>query len=303
MALYNSIEKTIGQTPLLECVRLGEKLGLYAKIYAKLEYFNPAGSVKDRVALYMINDAERRGILRPGSVIVEPTSGNTGLGLCAVAAARGYRTVIVMPDSMSPERRKIMSAYGADVILTPGAMGMRAAIAKAEEIAGSVPGSFIPSQFENPANPKAHYETTGPEIYSDLGGAPDFFVAGAGTGGTVSGVGKYLKEKSATVKIVAVEPADSPVLSGGKAGPHKIQGIGAGFVPEILDTGVIDSVETVLSEDAFAAKQLITEVEGVFVGISSGAALSVAIKLDRNPENAGKKIVVLLPDSGERYMS
>ena len=302
MALYDSIEKTVGATPLLECKRLEEKLGLLARIYCKLEYFNPAGSVKDRVALQMINDAEAKGELKPGGVIIEPTSGNTGIGICAVAAARGYKAVIVMPDSMSPERQKIMRAYGARVVLTPGALGMKGAIAEAERIRDEE-GGFIPSQFDNPSNPKAHYLTTGPEIYSDLSGKVDIFVAGAGTGGTVSGVGKYLKEQNDSVHVVAVEPADSPVISGGKAGAHRLQGIGAGFIPENLDMTVVDRIMTVTTDEAFDAKELAATSEGVLVGISSGAALSAAIKLAKLEENKGKSIVVILPDSGERYLS
>ena len=303
MALFSKIEEVIGGTPMLKCDRLCESVGAVAEIYAKLEYMNPAGSVKDRVALSMIEDAEARGALRSGSVIIEPTSGNTGIGLAAIAAARGYRAIIVMPDSMSPERQKIMRAYGADVVLTPGALGMKGAIAEAERLASETEGAFIPSQFENPANPLAHYKTTGPEIYRDMQTNIDIFVAGAGTGGTVSGVGKYLKEQNKNIRIIACEPKDSAVLSGGTAGPHKLQGIGAGFVPATLDRSVIDEVVTVSTEDAYSAKKLLASAEGVLAGISSGAALSAAIGLSRLEENRGKRICVLLPDSGERYLS
>lgn len=301
MAKYKSIEELVGETPLLECERLGE--GLFGRIFAKLEYFNPAGSVKDRAALFMILDAEKRGELRSGSVIIEPTSGSTGIGLAAIGTARGYRTVIVMPDTMSPERQKIMKAYGAEVILTDGALGMKGSIERAKELALEIPGAFIPSQFDNPANPEAHLATTGPEIYRDLEGRVDIFVSGVGTGGTVSGVGGYLKSKNKNVKIVAVEPAESPVLSGGAPGVHRIQGIGAGFVPENYDGSVVDEVMTVTSEDAFLAKEKMARCEGILVGISSGAALHAATLLASREENKGKNIVVLLPDSGERYLS
>ena len=301
MAILKRIEDGIGKTPMLECQRLGAELP--ARIFAKLEYFNPAGSIKDRAALSMIEDAEARGVLKAGSVIIEPTSGNTGIGLCALAAARGYKAVIVMPDSMSRERISIMRAYGAEVVLTPGALGMRGAILEAKRLAEETEGSFVPSQFENQANALAHYKTTGPEIFDDLSGRVDILVAGAGTGGTVSGVGKYLKEKLPDVLVVAVEPSDSPVLSGGAAGAHKIQGIGAGFVPAILDMSVIDRVERVTAEEAFGTKRLMAEREGVLCGISSGAALAVAMRLAELPENRGKNIVAILPDSGERYLS
>ena len=301
MAILKRIEDGIGKTPMLECQRLGAELP--ARIFAKLEYFNPAGSIKDRAALSMIEDAEARGVLKAGSVIIEPTSGNTGIGLCALAAARGYKAVIVMPDSMSRERISIMRAYGAEVVLTPGALGMRGAILEAKRLALETEGSFVPSQFENQANALAHYKTTGPEIFDDLSGKVDILVAGAGTGGTVSGVGKYLKERLPDVLVVAVEPSDSPVLSGGAAGSHKIQGIGAGFIPAILDMSVIDRVERVTADEAFAAKRLMAEREGVLCGISSGAALAVAMRLAELPKNRGKNIVAILPDSGERYLS
>ncbi len=301
--IYTSADQLIGNTPLLELTNLERELGLQAKILAKLEYFNPAGSVKDRIARAMIDDAEASGRLKPGSVIIEPTSGNTGIGLASVAAARGYRIIIVMPESMSVERRQLMKAYGAELVLTEAAKGMKGAIAKAEELAAGIPDSFIPGQFVNPANPKAHFETTGPEIYADTDGSVDLFVAGVGTGGTLTGVGRYLKSKKPAVKVVAVEPSGSPVLSAGTAGPHKIQGIGAGFVPEVLDTGIYDEIITVSNEDAFAAGKLMGRKEGVLVGISSGAALSAAVALARRPENAGKTIVVLLPDTGDRYLS
>ena len=278
-------------------------LGLKAKVLAKLEYLNPAGSVKDRVAKAMIDDAEEKGLLKPGSVIIEPTSGNTGIGLAAVAAARGYRIIIVMPDTMSVERRQLMKAYGAELVLSEGAKGMKGAIAKADELAAEIPDSFIPGQFVNPANPKAHFETTGPEIYADTDGKVDIFVAGVGTGGTITGVGEYLKSKKPEVKVVAVEPATSPVLSKGTAGAHKIQGIGAGFVPKVLDTGVYDEIIPVANEDAFAVGKQIGKAEGVLVGISSGAAAWAAIELAKRPENEGKTIVVLLPDTGDRYLS
>ena len=301
--IYTSADQLIGKTPLLELTHIEKALGLKAKILAKLEYLNPAGSVKDRVAKAMIDDAEEKGLLKPGSVIIEPTSGNTGIGLAAVAAARGYRIIIVMPDTMSVERRQLMKAYGAELVLSEGAKGMKGAIAKADELAASIPGSFIPGQFVNPANPKAHFETTGPEIYADTDGEVDIFVAGVGTGGTITGVGEYLKSKKPEVKVVAVEPATSPVLSKGTAGAHKIQGIGAGFVPKVLDTGVYDEIIPVANEDAFAVGKQIGKAEGVLVGISSGAAAWAAIKLAKRPENEGKTIVVLLPDTGDRYLS
>ena len=301
--IYTSADQLIGKTPLLELTHIEKKLGLKAKVLAKLEYFNPAGSVKDRVAKAMIDDAEEKGLLKPGSVIIEPTSGNTGIGLAAVAAARGYRIIIVMPDTMSVERRQLMKAYGAELVLSEGAKGMKGAIAKADELAASIPGSFIPGQFVNPANPKAHFETTGPEIYADTDGKVDIFVAGVGTGGTITGVGEYLKSKKPEVKVVAVEPATSPVLSKGTAGAHKIQGIGAGFVPKVLDTGVYDEIIPVANEDAFAVGKQIGKAEGVLVGISSGAAAWAAIELAKRPANEGKTIVVLLPDTGDRYLS
>lgn len=301
--IYTSAHQLIGHTPLLELTHIEEKLGLKAKILAKLELFNPAGSVKDRVALTMIEDAEASGALKPDSVIIEPTSGNTGIGLAAVAAARGYRMIVVMPDSMSMERRLLMTAYGAELVLTPGAKGMAEAIAKADELAAEIPNSFIPGQFVNPSNPKAHRETTGPEIYDDTDGNVDIFVAGVGTGGTITGVGEYLKSRNPKVQVVAVEPSDSPVLSGGQAGPHKLQGIGAGFVPEVLNTSVYDEVFPVTSEEAYAGGRLMGRSEGVLVGISSGAALHAAIEVAKRPENEGKTIVVLLPDTGDRYLS
>ena len=301
--IYTSAHQLIGHTPLLELTHIEEKLGLKAKILAKLELFNPAGSVKDRVALTMIEDAEASGALKPDSVIIEPTSGNTGIGLAAVAAARGYRMIVVMPDSMSMERRLLMTAYGAALVLTPGAKGMAGAIAKADELAAEIPNSFIPGQFVNPSNPKAHRETTGPEIYDDTDGNVDIFVAGVGTGGTITGVGEYLKSRNPKVQVVAVEPSDSPVLSGGQAGPHKLQGIGAGFVPEVLNTQVYDEVFPVTSEEAYAGGRLMGRSEGVLVGISSGAALHAAIEVAKRPENEGKTIVVLLPDTGDRYLS
>ena len=303
MKIYTSADQLIGRTPLLELSGIEKRLGLEARIIAKLEYFNPAGSVKDRVAKAMIDGAEKSGLLKKGSVIIEPTSGNTGIGLASVAAARGYRIIIVMPDTMSAERRQIMKAYGAELVLTDGKKGMKGAIEKATELAASIPDSFIPGQFVNPANPQAHFETTGPEIFEDTDGKVDFFVAGVGTGGTVTGVGKYLKSKLPDVKIVAVEPEGSPVLSTGKAGAHKIQGIGAGFVPDVLDTSVYDEVITVSDSDAFATGKLIGRSEGVLVGISSGAAVYAAVTLARHPENKGKNIVVLLPDTGDRYLS
>ena len=301
--IYTSADQLIGKTPLLELKRLEEKEGLEARVLAKLEYFNPAGSVKDRVAKAMIDDAEARGLLKEGSVIIEPTSGNTGIGLASVAAARGYRIIIVMPDTMSVERRQLMKAYGAELVLTEGAKGMKGAIAKADELAKEIPGGFIPGQFVNPANPAAHKATTGPEIWEDTDGEVDIFVAGVGTGGTVTGVGEYLKEQKPEVKIVAVEPAGSPVLSKGTSGAHKIQGIGAGFVPEVLNTAVYDEIIAVENEDAFAAGRLLGKTEGVLVGISSGAALHAAILLAKRPENKGKTIVALLPDTGDRYLS
>lgn len=301
--IYRSADELIGGTPLMELTHIEKELGLKAKILAKLEYFNPAGSVKDRIAKAMIDDAEEKGLLKKGSVIIEPTSGNTGIGLASVAAARGYRIIIVMPETMSVERRQIMKAYGAELVLTDGAKGMKGAIAKADEFAKEIPDSFIPGQFVNPANPKAHFEHTGPEIYDDTEGKVDFFVAGVGTGGTITGVGEYLKSRKPDVKIVAVEPATSAVLSTGVAGAHKIQGIGAGFVPDVLDTKVYDEIIPVSNEDAFATGKLIGKKEGVLVGISSGAALYAAIELAKRPENAGKNIVVLFPDTGDRYLS
>lgn len=301
--IYTSAEQLIGHTPLLELTHIEAAEGLKARLLAKLEYFNPAGSVKDRVAKAMIDDAEATGKLKPGSVIIEPTSGNTGIGLASVAAARGYRVIIVMPETMSVERRLLMKAYGAELVLTEGAKGMAGAIAKAEELAAQTPNSFVPGQFVNPANPAAHRATTGPEIWQDTDGQVDIFVAGAGTGGTVTGVGGYLKEQNPAVRIVAVEPATSAVLSGGKAGPHKLQGIGAGFVPDVLDTSVYDEVMPVTDEDAFAAGRMMGRKEGVLVGISSGAALHAAIQQAKRPENEGKTIVVLLPDTGDRYLS
>ena len=302
-AIYTSADQLIGKTPLLELTHIEKKLGLKAKVLAKLEYLNPAGSVKDRVAKTMIDDAEEKGLLKEGSVIIEPTSGNTGIGLASVAAARGYRIIIVMPDTMSVERRQLMKAFGAELVLTEGAKGMKGAIAKADELAKEIPNSFVPGQFVNPANPKAHYLTTGPEIVADTDGAVDYFVAGVGTGGTITGVGKYLKEKVPGVKVVAVEPATSAVLSTGVAGAHKIQGICAGFVPDVLDTKVYDEIIPVANEDAFAVGKLIGKTEGVLVGISSGAAVWAAIELAKRSENEGKNIVVLLPDTGDRYLS
>ncbi len=301
--IYTSADQLIGRTPLLELTKLQQELGLEARILAKLELFNPAGSVKDRIAKAMIDRAEADGTLKPDSVIIEPTSGNTGIGLASVAAARGYHLILVMPETMSVERRQLAKAYGAELELTEGAKGMKGAIQRAQELAQQIPNSFIPGQFENPANPQAHRETTGPEILQDTDGQADFFVAGVGTGGTVTGVGQYLKEKIPGVKVVAVEPTDSPVLSQGKAGPHKLQGIGAGFVPEVLDTTVYDEIIPVDSQDAFETGRLLGKKEGVLVGISSGAALWAAIQLARRPENKGKTIVVLLPDTGERYLS
>ena len=301
--IYTSADQLIGKTPLLELTHIEKKFGLKAKILAKLEYFNPAGSVKDRVARAMIDDAEAKGILKPGSVIIEPTSGNTGIGLASVAAARGYRIIIVMPETMSVERRQIMKAYGAELVLTEGAKGMKGAIAKADELAKEIPDSFVPGQFVNPANPKAHFETTGPEIWEDTDGQVDWFVAGVGTGGTVTGVGQYLKSKNPAVKVAAVEPKSSAVLSTGVAGSHKIQGIGAGFVPGVLDTKVYDEIIPVDNDDAFKLGKEMGRSEGVLVGISSGAALWAAIELAKRPENEGKNIVVLLPDTGDRYLS
>ena len=301
--IYTSADQLIGKTPLLELTHIEKKFGLKAKILAKLEYFNPAGSVKDRVARAMIDDAEAKGILKPGSVIIEPTSGNTGIGLASVAAARGCRIIIVMPETMSVERRQIMKAYGAELVLTEGAKGMKGAIAKADELAKEIPDSFVPGQFVNPANPKAHFETTGPEIWEDTDGQVDWFVAGVGTGGTVTGVGQYLKSKNPAVKVAAVEPKSSAVLSTGVAGSHKIQGIGAGFVPDVLDTKVYDEIIPVDNDDAFKLGKEMGRSEGVLVGISSGAALWAAIELAKRPENEGKSIVVLLPDTGDRYLS
>ncbi len=301
--IYTAADQLIGGTPLLELTHIEAAEGLKARLLAKLEYFNPAGSVKDRIAKAMIDEAEASGKLKPGATIIEPTSGNTGIGLAAVAAARGYKIIIVMPETMSVERRQLIAAYGAQIVLTEGAKGMKGAIAKAEELSKEIEGSFIPAQFDNPANPKAHLETTGPEIYEDTDGEVDIFVAGVGTGGTVTGVGQYLKSKKPGVKVVAVEPSDSPVLSKGTAGPHKIQGIGAGFVPTVLDTAVYDEVIPVSSADAFATGKAIGRREGVLVGISSGAAAWAGIQLAKRPENAGKTIVVLLPDTGDRYLS
>ena len=301
--IHTSADQLIGHTPLLELTHIEKIHNLKAKLVAKLEYFNPAGSVKDRIAKAMIDDAEARGILKPGSVIIEPTSGNTGIGLASVAAARGYRIIIVMPETMSVERRQIMKAYGAELVLTEGAKGMKGAIAKADELAQEIPGAFVAGQFVNPANPKAHYETTGPEIWADTDGKVDFFVAGVGTGGTITGTGKFLKEKNTAVQVVAVEPKSSAVLSTGVAGSHKIQGIGAGFVPDVLDTGIYDEIIAVDNDDAFAVGKEIGQREGVLVGISSGAAVWAAIEVAKRPENAGKTVVVLLPDTGDRYLS
>ena len=301
--IYTSADQLIGRTPLLELTHIEKELGLKAKILAKLEYFNPAGSVKDRIAKAMIDDAEQKGLLKEGSVIIEPTSGNTGIGLASVAAARGYRIIIVMPDSMSVERRQLMKAYGAELVLTEGAKGMKGAIARAEELAKEIPSSFLPGQFVNPANPRAHFETTGPEIYEDTDGKVDYFVAGVGTGGTITGTGEYLKSKNPAIRVVAVEPKTSAVLSTGVAGPHKIQGIGAGFVPQVLDTKVYDEIIPVENDDAFTTGRLVGRKEGVLVGISSGAALWAAIELAKRPDSEGKTIVVPMPDTGDRYLS
>ena len=301
--IYTSADQLIGRTPLLELTHIEKELGLKAKILAKLEYFNPAGSVKDRIAKAMIDDAEQKGLLKEGSVIIEPTSGNTGIGLASVAAARGYRIIIVMPDSMSVERRQLMKAYGAELVLTEGAKGMKGAIARAEELAKEIPSSFLPGQFVNPANPKAHFETTGPEIYEDTDGKVDYFVAGVGTGGTITGTGEYLKSKNPAIRVVAVEPKTSAVLSTGVAGPHKIEGICVGFVPQVLDTKVYDEIIPVENDDAFTTGRLVGRKEGVLVGISSGAALWAAIELAKRPDSEGKTIVVLMPDTGDRYLS
>ena len=301
--IYTSADQLIGRTPLLELTHIEKELGLKAKILAKLEYFNPAGSVKDRIAKAMIDDAEQKGLLKEDSVIIEPTSGNTGIGLASVAAARGYHIIIVMPDSMSVERRQLMKAYGAELVLTEGAKGMKGAIARAEELAKEIPSSFLPGQFVNPANPRAHFETTGPEIYEDTDGKVDYFVAGVGTGGTITGTGEYLKSKNPAIRVVAVEPKTSAVLTTGVAGPHKIQGIGAGFVPQVLDTKVYDEIIPVENDDAFTTGRLVGRKEGVLVGISSGAALWAAIELAKRPDSEGKTIVVLMPDTGDRYLS
>ena len=303
MNIYTSVEQLIGKTPLLELCRLEKEQGLQARVLVKLEKYNPGGSVKDRVALNMIRDAEERGLLKPGAAIIEPTSGSTGIGLAVIAATRGYRTIIVMPDSMSVERQMLMKAYGAEVVLTPGAEGMTGSIKKARELAKEIDGSFIPGQFDNPANPAAHLDSTGPEIWEDTDGQVDIFVAGVGTGGTITGTGRYLKDKKPTVKVVAVEPEASPLLSGGKAGPHPLQGIGANFVPSILDTGIYDEIVTVSGDDAYAACRAAARKEGILVGITAGAAIHTAIQLAKRPENAGKTIVALLPDTGERYLS
>lgn len=301
--IAKSIDQLIGNTPLIECCRIEERHQLKAKLLAKLEYFNPAGSVKDRVGKNMIEDAEKKGLLKPGAVIIEPTSGNTGIGLAAVAASRGYRLIIVMPDSMSAERRKLMSAYGAELFLTDGKLGMAGAIAKADELAKEIPNSFVAGQFINPANPQAHYLSTGPEIWNDTDGNVDCFVCGVGTGGTITGIGRFLKEQNPSIKIIAVEPANSPVLSGGKAGPHGLQGIGAGFIPKVLDTNIFDEVIQVTDDEAYTAARELGRKEGILVGITSGAAMHAAIKLALRKEYAGKNIVVLLPDTGERYLS
>ena len=303
MTVYQGFTELIGKTPLVEVTNIEQVHELKAKLLVKLEYQNPAGSVKDRAAFYMIKDAEEKGLLKEGSVIIEPTSGNTGIGLAAIAAAKGYRAILTMPDTMSVERRNILKAYGAEIVLTEGAKGMKGAIAKAEELAGEIEGAYIPAQFDNPANAQAHYETTGPEIWADTDGTVDIFVASVGTGGTITGTGKYLKEKNAAIKVVAVEPASSPVLSGGQAGAHKIQGIGAGFVPTVLDTGIYDEIITVENDLAFETSKELTKREGLLTGISSGAALYAAVELVKRPENEGKTIVVLLPDSGDRYYS
>ena len=303
MTVYKAISDLIGNTPLVELTHIEEKEGLGASVIAKVEFFNPAGSVKDRIAKKMIEDAEKKGLIKPGATLIEPTSGNTGIGIASVAAAKGYKAIMTMPETMSVERRNLLKAYGAKVVLTDGKAGMKGAIAKAKELAATIPNSFIPSQFENPSNPQAHYESTGPEIWKDTEGKVDIFVAGVGTGGTVSGTGKYLKDQNPNVKVVAVEPATSPVLSEGHAGPHGIQGIGAGFVPNILDTSVYDEVFTVTNEQAYETGRLIAHNEGMLVGISSGAATYAAIQIAKRPENKGKTIVVLLPDTGERYLS
>ena len=301
--IFTSADQLIGKTPLMELAHIEKQQSLAARVLAKLEYLNPTGSAKDRAALYMILDAERKGILKPGSTVIEPTSGNTGIGLASVAAARGYRAIIVMPDSMSRERQILMGAYGAELVLTPGAEGMTGAIAKAEELAAAIPGSFIPDQFGNPANAQAHYETTGPEIWADTDGNVDIFVAGVGTGGTITGVGEYLKAQNPNVQVIAVEPADSPLLSGGKAGPHGLQGIGANFIPSVLNTAIYDAIVPVTTEQAYAAARMMGKVEGLLVGISSGAALHAALELAKREENRGKTIAVLLPDTGDRYLS
>ncbi len=303
MTVYQGFTELIGKTPLVEVTNIEQVHALKAKLLVKLEYQNPAGSVKDRAAFYMIKEAEEKGLLKEGSVIIEPTSGNTGIGLAAIAAAKGYRAILTMPETMSVERRNILKAYGAEIVLTEGAKGMKGAIAKAEELAGEIEGAYIPAQFDNPANAQAHYETTGPEIWADTEGTVDIFVASVGTGGTITGTGKYLKEKNAAIKVVAVEPASSPVLSGGEAGAHKIQGIGAGFVPTVLDTGIYDEIITVENDLAFETSKELTKREGLLTGISSGAALYAAVELAKRPENEGKTIVVLLPDSGDRYYS
>ena len=301
--IYKNLAELVGKTPLLEVVNYSKNKDLKANILAKLEYFNPAGSVKDRIAKAMIEDAENKGLLKPGSIIIEPTSGNTGIGIASIGTAKGYKVIIVMPETMSVERRSLIKAYGAEIVLTEGAKGMKGAIARADELASETPNSFIPGQFRNPANPEVHKNTTGPEIWEDTDGKVDIFVAGVGTGGTITGVGEYLKDKNPNVKIVAVEPADSPVLSEGKAGPHKIQGIGAGFVPDVLNTNIYDEIIKIKNEDAFTAARELSKTEGLLVGISAGAATFAATELAKRPENAGKTIVVLLPDTGERYLS